>query len=151
MAVPQSALSTTKRAWKEMKEHEVQGAPAKKIKEWRAVTAQANKEIVKLQRELEATRQRATVERDILAEEMRSELVSREANAVRTADRYSAFSDRLDDDSATAKGVYQRAVRAAASIEASLAGLCTHALNVGSGTAKLVERTRQTEGGALDV
>ena len=126
---------------------EGRGATGEQVRQWRAVTAQANKEIVRLQRELAGVRERAEVERAILNEEVRGELVDREANGVRTADRYRAIYERQVNtlDQSEASGVYERAMRAAANIEAAIAGLCTHSLR-NAGTALLVERRGEAEG-----
>jgi hypothetical protein len=152
-SVPKSALSRTKRAHAEMRACEDAGATGKQVREWRGVAAQANKEIVRLQRELAMVRERAEVERAIITEELRGELVDREANAVRTADRFRDFCDR---SSTAARGAgasagsasaveraYDRAQSAAAQIEAAIAALCTHSLNTSGGTALLLAQSRE--------
>ena len=157
-AAPQSALSRTKRAHAEMRGLEAAGATGKQVREWRGVVAQANRELAQLQRKLAAVRERAAVEHAVMLEEVRAELVAREANAVRTADRFRDFcartSSSVDGDGSTAgERAFERAQSAAASIEASLAGLCTHSLNANVGTAMRLERARDdaSECGGSDV
>ena len=156
-----TVLSATKRAWLQMKpyckkEPEAKAATAAQVAQWRRVVGEANQEIAKLKRELADTRERWEVERAILDEEMRSEIVDREANGARTADRYRTLFEACFDDGFTrtektqdrAEATYERAIASAGAIEQSIALLCTHPLSGNPGTALLVKRAHESKADA---
>lgn len=97
----------------------------------------ANVEIARLARRLSASEARAQVEKALVAEEMRGELISREANAARTAERFRILAEKQGG-----AATHERAVNAAAVVEMQVAEMCSHPLNRSNGTALLVERAR---------
>lgn len=76
------------------------------------------------ERKIAAERHRRDVEAAIMLAEMRSELVTREANAARTADRFRILSERSGSVSDTS--AYDRAVQTAESVESTIRALCCH-------------------------
>lgn len=135
-----AALDSTKAVHKDMRLY--LASPTEISREtllrWRAGTADANKEIARLSKELHALKERHRIDMAVMTEEMRRELVDREANSARLDERYRLMTDR---DSASGRGMYDRAVNSAASVEASIAQICAHALNINPGTTLLMQKT----------
>ena len=117
-----------------------EGVPVDSIKEWKSAAAHIYKEIVTSNRQNDAERERMLIERAIIKEEMRDELVSREAIAARTAERFRALGERGGTGTGNA---IDRASRTAASIDACINQLNCHALSVNQGTVLLHEQSEQ--------
>ena len=134
------ALSGTKRIHAEMRECEASGTPPALplVAGWRAEVRRANLELVKLSRQLSATEERAKVEQALMSEEMRGELISREANAARTAERFRVLNERQGGG----VSAHENAINAAATIESQIADICSAPLSLGVGTTALMERKR---------
>ena len=110
------------------------GVPVDSIKEWKSAVAHIYKAVVTSKRHNDAEHERILIERAIIKEEMRDELVSREAIAARTAERFRAIGER----GGTGGGnTIDRAMRTAASIDGCINQLNCHALSVNQGTVLL--------------
>tara|TARA_B100001079_G_scaffold241799_2_gene227494 strand:+ start:805 stop:1254 length:450 start_codon:yes stop_codon:yes gene_type:complete len=135
-------LRDTKRVFSEMRILCNSGAPvpSQTLADWREVVKRSNQEIARL-KVLNATQaERHRVEMAVFSEEMRQELVDREASAARTADRFRVLCER---DSGSARTVFDRAVGSASSVEAALASLCPHAPSLNHTSKVLSERSSQ--------
>lgn len=102
-----------------------------KLAAWRVTAAATVKDIISLERKAHAESERQAVEMALMREEMRSELVFREATAARTAERFRVLADRSSGGNDT--HAYDMAVHTAAVVEESIRGLCSHALNINRG------------------
>ena len=80
---------------------------------------------------------RARIERDSVKLEMHAELVDREANSARVADRQRLLFERSAAQPGQASAG-ERAVQSAAYVEAALASLCPHGAAVSVGCEQLV-------------
>lgn len=107
---------------------------------WKNTTAQLFKEFDAFQKSAALSEERSRSELAIMREEMRDELVSREAINARTAERFRAFSERI---ASVNESTFDRATQTACTIEASIANICRSALSVNQGTGLLYEQTRQ--------
>lgn len=97
---------------------------------------QLRKEVEQLQRELHDYKTRARAEKDVLRAEVHGELVDREANAARVAERQRFLFER----SAAQMGQSSAGDRAAASaafVEAALVTLCPHPQQMSAGCEQL--------------
>ena len=105
----------------------------------------ANKTISLLLRTLHAQREQFSVETAVLMEEVRGELVDREANAARTAERYRIFVDRECGHGCgvdvSSKNAYDRALSSSRQIEATLFGLGSTATLAGPGCKALSDES----------
>lgn len=108
-----------------------------KLDAWRTTAAATVKDIISMERKAHADSERHAVEMAVMREEMRSELVLREATAARTAERFRVLSERTGGGSDT--HAYDMAVRTAGVVEESIRGLCSHALNVNRGCQMLCD------------
>ena len=124
----------------EIKASHLQGTPpgVEKLQEWRQAAATTAKACILQERRIAAERLRHKVEAAIVLEELRSELVSREANAARTAERFRILAER--SESAIAIGAYERAVRTAETVDAAISALSSQPpLGIGSGCVALMQ------------
>lgn len=108
---------------------------------WRSTAAATVRDIISLERKAHAESERRTIEMAVMREEMRSELVLREATAARTAERFRVLADRTSGENET--HAYDMAVRTAGVVEESIKGLCSHALNVNRGCKMLYDNEKQ--------
>jgi len=118
------------------------GADTDKIKEWKSIVHQ-------LYKDLNAIRKRDAMETElhnstvsIMREEMRDELVQREAIAARTAERFRVFCSRGTPQIASA---FDRAARTASSIDASVNALSCSSLMSNQGTVILHQQATSTD------
>lgn len=134
------AMAGTKRVFQEMKQCELEGTkpPAETIADWRSVVRMANSEMLRMAKQLSAAEERHKVEMSVIAEEMRSELVDREANVARTAERFRVLQDR----SGSTGNTYERAVASSSVVESAIAQICSHALNSSAGSILLYEKAQ---------
>lgn len=140
-----AALSATKRLHQELRE--VKEArelpPDEAIDAWRRTLAGANRAISLLMRMLHTQRQQHNVETSVILEELRSELVDREAHAARTSERFRLFIDRDAacgaDVASVSSSAYERAIASARQLETSIALLSCSAHEPGAGTRALSE------------
>jgi hypothetical protein len=132
------AMSGTKRIFLEMKQCEISGEPPciETVKDWKSVVRVANAEVSRLSKLVSHSSERHAVDKAVLSEEMRSELVDREANAARTAERFRVIQDRIS----TSDTGYDKAVHSASVIESAIADLCSHALNASVGSNLLYDK-----------
>jgi hypothetical protein len=114
------------------------------VREWKQTTAQLFKEFNGFRKAASAADERSRAERAMLREEMRDELVSREAVGARTAERFRAFSEQ---SGATTGGLFDRASRTAGAIEMSINDISRHSLSVNQGTVLLHEQMEQNGAG----
>lgn len=135
------SLRNTKRIHGEIKkrEREPHSVTRKELQDWKNVVFCANLEISKISKRLKALEERSSVERAVMKEEMRCELVDREANNARTADRFRCLSER-DNSSLTV--TLDRARAASTSIECSIGCLCPHPGGPNQGTQILFGKAR---------
>jgi len=133
------ALDATKRIHKEMRvcKSALCNVDKEMLVQWCGVIAEANKEIARLSKSVVDTEERHKVELKVITEEMRRELVDREANSARVDERVRVMAER---DNGGKAGTYDRAVNSAASIHAAIGRLCGHTLNVGNGTTLLMTK-----------
>lgn len=131
-------MASTKRIFEEMKQCEQTAtAPSTEmISSWRSVVRTANAELVRMSRQLACVNEMHRVQMCILLEEMQKELVDREANVARTAERYRVLQDR----SASTGITYERAVSSASVVESAIAQICPHALSRNAGSVLLYEK-----------
>lgn len=104
------------------------------VKKWKLTLAEVFREFNMFRKEVACSDERHRAELSVLNEEMRDELVSREAIAARTADRFRA----LAEGNAT-EAVFDKAYSTAAAIELSIGLLSatSNALSVNQGTVQL--------------
>lgn len=135
------ALDATKQSHKEMKAYmsEPMAVDSATLLSWRTTMAEANREIARLSKVLANENERRKIEIAVITEEMRRELVDREANSARVDERYRVMAER---DNGVKSGTYDRAVNSALSIDACIGQLCGHALNVNQGTTLLMQRAK---------
>jgi hypothetical protein len=140
-------LKATKRAHLEMRQLLSSGAGAsgEDLLRWKTVVAQANRELARLARLLDHARLRHAAEMAVLHDEMRSELVDREAHAARTAERYRLA---LERDAPTQAATFDRARSSAAAIEAAIAELAPREMGTNSCVALAVDSSKREAGGA---
>lgn len=121
----------------EVKEAAVSGAAANDdtLARWRRDTAVAARHALKLERTMHALTQRHKVERRIMLEEMRLELVFREASSARTAERFRVLSEK--PSSRHDGQAFDRAMQAADTVEKSIRALSGHFTGANSGCARL--------------
>lgn len=112
------------------------------IREWKQTTAQLFREFNGLYKAASVADERSRAERAMLREEMRDELVSREAFNARTAERYRALAERGD---LSTGDIFDRAVRTAGAIEMSINQISRHTLGVNQGTVLLCQQMDQDE------
>ena len=148
----EAALRETKRAHRQIakRSHQVGSngicVQAEDLKQWRLALATANKQIHALHKLLCHADERHAVERAIVNEELRAELVDREANAARVSDRFRAIAEQCRGEVSTNSNVdstfdstFDRASQAANRIESTISALCPHTLiSVGQGTRMLM-------------
>lgn len=82
--------------------------------------------VTQAERQQEADAKRALVERDVMRSEMHGELVDREANAARVAERQRFLYERPLAQNGLAQA-FERASASASFVEAALVALCPHA------------------------
>ena len=136
MESARESLASTKRIHSEMKQHEQRGdsVSTKTLSEWKCVVASANKELSKILKKMSSIEERHRVEVSIVNEELRSELVDREANGVRIAERFRMILEREGNSSQL-----DRAINSTSVVEASIAALCPNASGVGLGTVTMLK------------
>lgn len=110
------------------------------IREWKQTTAQLFREFNRLYKAASVADERSRAERAMLREEMRDELVSREAFSARTAERYRAFAER---GGLSTGDCFDRAARTAGAIEMSINEISRHTLSVNQGTVLLCRQVDQ--------
>ena len=134
------AMAGTKRVFQEMKSYEQDGSTPSSdtIADWRTVVRMANAEILRMSKMMAASEERHKVEMGVIAEEMRSELVDREANVARTAERFRVLQDR----SGSTGNTYERAVASSSVVESAIAQICSHALNANGGSVLLYDKSQ---------
>ena len=121
-----ASLSSTKQLYVDIKKaHEEQQLPdEEELAKWRKTVSSANKTISLLLKALNTQREQFRVETSVIMEEVRGELVDREANAARTAERYRLFIDREGGHGCSvdvaSKNAYERALSSSRQIEATL-------------------------------
>jgi len=95
--------------------------------------------LLSLQRQAHYANARATAERDALQSEVHNELVDREANAARVADRQRFLFERTTALPGQANA-YERAAQSAAFVEAAIVSLCPHTMQRSTGCEQLSQR-----------
>lgn len=137
-------LRDTKRIFSEMRSLRDTGAPVSRetLDDWREVVKRSNQEIARLKRQHAAQAERHRVEMAVFSEEVRHELVDREANAARTADRLRVLFER---DSGSARNVFDRAMGSASAVEATLASLCPYTPSLNHTSKVLAERMSEKD------
>ena len=135
-----SALSETKLLYKQMK-LTTKPTPAATVKKWSKVVKNANVRIWMIRKEMNNMRQRFMVERSVMQNEMKGELLDREANSARTAERFRI----LNDKQLAKQNVYDRAVASATSVERAIAKVCSNRPRVSHGSSLLQQRTLPVE------
>jgi hypothetical protein len=133
------AMAATKRIFGEMKQYELSGEPPSQeiLKEWKNVVKIANAEVSRLAKLANHHEERHAVDCAVLSEEMRSELVDREANTARTSERFRVMHDKVGSLDCS----YDKAMHSASLIESSIALLCAHPLNRSGGSRLLYEKS----------
>lgn len=123
MESAKSALASTKRTHAAIKKHEDDGTSpdSQELREWRTVAAAANKELSRMVKKLANQEERHKVEMAMINDEVRGELVDREANNARVAERF-----RMQLERENSSLCFDRALNSAAVVEASIAALCPH-------------------------
>ena len=104
--------------------------------------AQLHRDINTLRRHAAAREEQHLVAVAIMKEEMREELVQREANSARTAERFRAF---CNQKSGGAQSAFDRAAATAASIEACVNALSCESLCCSRGTALLHQQATKND------
>jgi len=113
------------------------GNPAQlNLKDIRNTAKRLNKLLQVLARQKAYEQARATAELDALRSEMHAELVDREANAARVAERQRFLFERHTAQVGQASAA-ERAAQSAAFVEAALVSLCPHTTPQSTGCAQL--------------
>ena len=133
------AMADTKRVFEEMKscKKEKRAPPPKMIRDWQAVVRAANAEISRMSKQMAASEERHNVEMSVISEEMHSELVDREANTARTAERFRMLQDRSGSNG----NAYEKAISSSSVVESAIAQICCHSLNSSGGSVLLYEKS----------
>jgi len=118
-------MRSTKRAYAEMQRCVKSPSSVTKgmLQSWMDVVADANADVAAMVRHAAAQKERRLVDQAILADEMRCELVDREANAALTAERFRIM---LERDLTAGRSLTDRACAHSASIEHAIGRLCPH-------------------------
>ena len=123
-----SLLSESREAFREVKSAEKSGNPpsAADLKKWKAVLKLSHEALRSLNLSMHAERARHACEKALLLSEVHEELISRESNAARTAERFRVLEQRNEgslstyDKALTAAGVIQGAIGKLSVVEAPL-------------------------------
>ena len=102
----------------------------------RSTAKKLNKLLLGLARQQNFEKTRSTTENDVLRAEMHAELVDREANAARVAERQRFLFERAAAQQGQA-AAGDRAAQSAAFVEAALVSLCPHTTPISPGCAQL--------------
>jgi hypothetical protein len=140
-------LADTKRVFADMRKLRDSGGQVsiETLNDWRAVVKRSNQEIARLKALCRMQEERRRVEMAVFSEEVRQELVEREASAARTADRFRLLCEK---DAGSARNVFDRALGSASAVEATLASLCPHAPSLNHTSKVLAERMSQKDPGS---
>ena len=130
-ASAECASSTVRALHAEVKAAHVSGQvpSTDQLGKWRKAAATVAKVCIAQERRIAAERHIHEVETTIMLEEMRGELVTREANAARTAERFRLLSGRVGNGSDCS--AYDRAVQTAESVDATIRALCANPVSPG--------------------
>ena len=130
-------LRATKHLFETMEAALQTSSPAElNLKEIRNTAKRLNKLLQTLARQKAYEDARATAELDTLRSEMHAELVDREANAARVAERQRFLFERHTAQAGQASAA-ERAAQSAAFVEAALVSLCPHITPQSAGCAQL--------------
>ena len=129
-----AALDNVKALHSEFKEAIESGIETSKLKKWKQESAKLHRHLKSLQRNAAADKESNIVTMAIMREEIRNELVQREAISARTAERFRLFCSRGSTSTQTA---FDRAARTALAIEECVGGLSCGTLNCSKGTSHL--------------
>lgn len=117
------------------------GNPAQlDLNDIRNAAKRLNKLLQTLARQKAFEKARATAEFDALRSEVHAELVDREANAARVAERQRFLFERHTAQMGQASAA-ERAAQSAALVEAALVSLCPHTTQQAAGCAQLAAET----------
>jgi hypothetical protein len=119
-----------------------EGVSIDEVKQWKLTLAEVFREFNTFRKEVAQSDERHRAELSVLNEEMHDELVSREAIAARTADRFRALAE-----SSAPHAVFDKAYNTAAVIELSIASLSSHSLSVNQGTVQLHQQLQEDGAG----
>lgn len=104
------------------------------LKEWKSAVAQIHKELSEVRRKAVMEREMQNMTVTIMREEMRDELVEREAVSARTAERFRSFCSQAPQ---SIQSAFDRAARTAGSIDSCINGLSCDTLKCSGGSAML--------------
>ena len=104
------------------------------LQSWHAETGFIYKEVNAMRKVVAASEERTRAEKAMLREEMRDELMLREATNARTAERFRAFAEQ---DQSLNANAFDRALRTASAIERSINEISRHTTSVNQGTVLL--------------
>lgn len=110
------------------------------LKELKSDMAQIHKDLGAARRQSAMQKEEHAITIAIMREEMRDELVEREAVSARTAERFRAFCSR---GSPGIHSAFDRAARTASSIDACVNALSCESLNCSGGTSLLHQQAMQ--------
>lgn len=113
------------------------------LKEWKSSMAQMHKEVSSIRRQAAMQKEMHESTIALMREEMRDELVEREAVAARTAERFRSFCSR---GSPNMQSAFDRAARTASSIDACVNALSSESLNCSQGTVLLHQQAMDDAG-----
>lgn len=110
------------------------------LKKLKTDLAQIHKDLATARRQAEMQKEEHAIVVAIMREEMRDELVEREAVSARTAERFRAFCGR---GAPAVHSAFDRAAHTASSIEACVNSLSCESLNCSGGTALLYQKAME--------
>jgi hypothetical protein len=108
-----------------------------KIEKWKSITHNTLNNLNNISNNIELLEERYKAEIAILKEEMRDELVSREAISARTSNRFRLLAEQNPE---SCFSVFEKALNTASSIEACISSLSIHTFSVNQGTIQLDEQ-----------
>ena len=132
-------LADTKRVVSEMRKCRDSNSTVtpEALSEWKDVTQRSNQVIARLARTIATQAERHRIEMAVFTEEVRQELVDREASAARTADRFRVLCER---DGGSTHALFDRAIGSSTAVEAALASLCPHGPSLNHTSKALADR-----------
>tara|TARA_B110001454_G_scaffold76615_1_gene74205 strand:- start:157 stop:594 length:438 start_codon:yes stop_codon:yes gene_type:complete len=109
------------------------------VQTWSRDVAQLNASLAELKRQLHALQEEHDVNTALMRNAMRNELIDREGNAARVAEKQRGLLESKFGATRSEMLTYERAMQSANAIEAALAGSATVVSTIGAGSATVYQ------------